>query len=55
MVGQHRCNVEALKREFSLKELKIRQSDEKSGKYALSGLIKAVVYYKIIRNINYQR
>ncbi len=31
MVGQHRCNVKALKREFSLKELKIRQSDEKIG------------------------
>ncbi len=31
MAGQHRCNIESLKREFSIRELKIRQSDEKIG------------------------
>ncbi len=31
MVGQHRCNVKALTQEFSLRELKIREANVKSG------------------------
>ena len=38
MAGQHRCNIEALKREFSLNELKIRQSDEKNGQIRVVSL-----------------
>lgn len=38
MSGQHRCNVKALMSEFSLKELKIRESDVKSGEIRVVSL-----------------
>ncbi len=38
MVGQHRCNVKALTREFSLRELKIREASVKSGEISIVGL-----------------
>ncbi len=38
MVGQHRCNVKALTREFSLRELKIREASVKSGEISIISL-----------------
>lgn len=38
MSGQHRCNVKALVSEFSLKELKISESDVKSGEIRVVSL-----------------
>ena len=36
MVGQHRCNIESLCREFSLKSLKVKATDTKKGPVIIS-------------------
>lgn len=40
MTGQHRCNVEALCREFALESLKIREKSEKTNKISLKFIAK---------------
>ena len=38
MIGQHRCNAEALKSQFKLKSIKIMQTDINSGEIKLLSL-----------------
>ena len=38
MAGQHRCNIDTLKTELRLKDVKIREADVKSGEIAILSL-----------------